>query len=242
MTPDISIWTRNILVTLEIDARLDGGIPANPNLVGSWIDARNKEKAESARKMLKDATLAELPALTEEVADACYTVFKQDDKGSYYEGRCMKSALKEASNVLRELFVKAAEKSKDKTEKKAKGSPKAMSYAGLKSKCAEKVFVEEDKIYLRGPNGIIQQSELASEDRPIHVDTAQGPRTALKRVDFAPAGTRIQFTLRVLNDGQFDRKMLEYLFEYLTQGGIGANRSQGSGRFTVVSIEWPEKE
>lgn len=253
-TPDITVWTRGIIVTLAVRNRLDGGIPAKKEMIVPWIMGQNKAMSKEEAETIASATILDIPDVADEAAKAMYTVFKQDENGPFYEGRCFKSALKEASNVLKDIIIKAAEKGAEPDPKtgKVKKSGRAESFTALKSKCAEKVFVEDDKIYLmkedaegnlvnitRTPD--LHSCDMKVEERPIHVQTPQGPRSALKRVDYAPAGTLLQIHLRVLNDGQFDEKLIRYLFEYMGEGGIGSNRSQGSGQFDVVSLIWPEK-
>lgn len=249
-TPDIKMWVEDIVVTLKIRDRIDGGIPASKDMIKGWVAANCKAMTEQDQEAIVNATLTDLPDIVEEVASSMYTVFKQDEVGPYYEGRCLKSALKEASNVLRDILIRASEKTADGEKKK---SPKAAeSYNALKSKAAEKVFVTDNKIYLmkeddegnlvnitRTPD--MRNCDMKFEEKPIHVQTPQGKRDAIKRLDYAPEGTMLQFHLKVLNDGQFDKKLLGYLLEYMGEGGIGSNRSQGSGKFDVVHIGWPEK-
>jgi hypothetical protein len=144
---------------------------------------------------------------TEEV-ERGYATFKQDDNGLYYEARCVRAHIKDCANQLQGILgIKA-----------------------LKAKVANRVYVEPAKIYLgkSEPDG--------SEVRIIHAMTMKGPRSSLKTIDYV-TDAKLNFTLRVLEDGVIDRDILEAIFEYGGTHGMGQERSQDWGKYELVKLE-----
>ena len=99
-----------------------------------------------------------------------------------------------------------------------------LNKTAYRSKLAERVFVEEKFVLIT--------NAIQSESRPISVMTAKGPRTSLKNYEFVEDQS-FTFHLRVLNDDVFHEEELRTLFEYMQDNGLGADRSQGSGTFTL---------
>lgn len=200
-----------------------GGTPAHPNMIKGWIDATNKEKSDEERQALKDATAEELPELATKKEDKSWVRFKSDANGIFIEGRCLKSALKEAANIVKNA-VKVSGKDGKETGTKA-----------LKSKFAECVFVAEEKVYVKNGDGK-NVKEAQSEERPVHVMTAQGPRTSLKRTEVL-RDVSISFTVQLAKTGAVSEKALFSALAYLDHLGIGADRSQGRGKSREIEVE-----
>ncbi len=228
--PSSSLFTR-VKVAIALKDRIVGGIPQDPKMIEGWIGAKMPELKAEEKADLAARTAAELPAATEEAAKSMWTTFKRDETGLYLEGRNVKALLKEVSNILRDKLLKGEAKELEAASSKAKNR-----FTNLKSKVAERAFVEEDKIRFTRGDQVLKAVD-GTEERPIHVITAQGPRTALKRFDYVNAPAELTFHVRFLSDGVVDLKLLETIFEYGGWNGLGADRSQGNGQFTVASIE-----
>lgn len=133
-------------------------------------------------------------------------VFYRDDKGQpCYEGRNMKAALKEGANILKTV----------------------LDVKSFRSKLAERVFVH--------PKLVPINAQILRDERPLSVMTMQGPRTSIKRYEYAE-NVKLAFQIKVLEDGVVKESHLRSILEYLEEGGIGADRSQGSGTLKVVSF------
>jgi hypothetical protein len=223
------LWQK-LEVTLKIRNRIVGGIPTDPALIEGWIASNMKEVAKEEREKLKEATIKELPAAVQEKAEGMWTTFKVDkDQVPYFEARCIKASLKEGANVLRELLI--ADEKKGKKE----GDPAKSRFTGLKAKLAERLFVEDTPIYFVRDGKKVTKVD-GNEERAIHVMTAQGPRTALKRYDFVNAPCELKFQARFLKDKVIDLELLKVLLEYGSYNGLGADRSQNNGLFEVGQI------
>ena len=152
----------------------------------------------------------------DETEKATWVGFKHDEAGLYIEGRQVKAMLKEAASVLRVRF----------------------DIAAFKSKVAERLYVTDQRIHL----GVSEPT--GSDERPIHVQTPQGPRSALKRSDYVD-NAQLKFTIKALDDPMktireknkvLPSAYVPALLEYASENGLGADRSQENGKFSVDSI------
>ena len=62
--------------------------------------------------------------------------------------------------------------------------------------------------------------------------TAQGPRVSLAKSEVVPAGAKLSFTLKVMDDSPLDKKTLKKLLSYGECSGLGQWRNAGYGSFT----------
>ena len=87
-------------VTLQLND-VAGGTPMNKDLIEGWINATCKDKSAEERRKLTEATLEELPEVSEEKEARSWVGFKVDPETGnlYIEGRCVKAMLKEAGNI-----------------------------------------------------------------------------------------------------------------------------------------------
>jgi hypothetical protein len=196
-------------VQLQFTTPFASSTPKNPKDIEAMLEARMPSKPpESAMPVPELAEqIAGEVEATEEV-ERGYATFKRDDNGLYYEARCIRAHIKDCANQLQGILgIKA-----------------------LKAKVANKVYVEPAKIYLgkSEPDG--------SEVRIIHAMTMKGPRSSLKTIDYV-MDAKLNFTLRVLEDGVIDRDILEAIFEYGGTHGIGQERSQDWGKYELVKLE-----
>ena len=147
-----------------------------------------------------------------------WNTFRADaERGCYVECRQIKALFKEAATMLRLTTDKRGSKQilQHGFEVKAPGGGDRL-YLG---------FVETD------------ERKLPYSEGPIHVQTAQGPRTAIKRVDYVEEAT-IDFEVWVLATHASETRHIgeEDVVAMLTFGqenGFGADRSQGCGKFDV---------
>lgn len=110
-----------------------------------------------------------------------------------------------------------------------RSKPKADGLKAYKKEIDGCIFVtpREIPIHMDGDMGWCQ--------RPLRAQTAQGDRVALARSEEVPAGSRIEFTIQVLN-----KKLVAHVKEWLEYGqlrGIGQWRNSGKGRFTYELLK-----
>jgi len=213
----------NVFDTYSVRLRLDnvvGGKPASAKMIEKWVDATNDKKSEEERNKIKEAHMDTLPDLTEDKATKQSCVFSRYKGQLCLEGRQVKALLKECGNIIKTVVPGSKKGELDKV-------------ARLKSKIAEQVFVMEDYI----PLGRTEPDETT--ERPIHVMTAQGPRTSIKRTEVVK-DVEIEFTMKRRKGRGKDavpEKVLMAVLDYGQLNGLGADRSIGMGTFKVLSVE-----
>lgn len=212
-------------VELQVHDKLIGGIPKDPDTIRKWIESRIGQGADLALQQTLDETVAamteatgeapEFGAVLDQVTKAVEAGngFKSIDGQLVYEGRCMKSALKEAANVAY-------------PGTRFPGKPEAIR-KGLMRMLAETVFVEDQYI------GLGVEVPSGTEQRIKHVMTPQGPRSAINVVDYV-AKPRLSFTVSVLDDF-LPPTAWARVWQCAEEIGIGADRARGDGRFELVA-------
>lgn len=120
------------------------------------------------------------------------------------------------------------------------------------------VFVEPAFIPLMRNGGMVTEPD-GFEDRVVHVMTAQGPRSAIKRVDYLRAPAHVEFDVLVAEPNkavhwaqarsQSKKKesgqalpdnweeAWQQMWRLAQELGLGANRSQGVGKFNVTRFD-----
>lgn len=212
------IQFREYIAVITFNDRCVGGIPAvDPaariDAYRGWLKGQGIEGDDNAELTAKLAGDPDMPTASPD--DATFIGFRSDENGLYIEARQIKAMLKETAQRLGIV-------------KQVRGSRQVLQH----------------DLHVRGSNGS-QKIHLGrgqadgTETRPISVVTPQGPRTSIKAFEYV-TGASISFRLLVLAGGVGDgligeddlRKMLE-LGQYV---GIGADRSQGEGTFTLDSF------
>ena len=210
------MWKR-YAVELRFTTPFASSTPRNPKDIEKMLIARTPSDSELRKRREAGEEIVPLDELGEQVAEEVkaseevergYATFKRDGKGLYYEARCVKAHIKDCANQLQGfLEIKA-----------------------LKSKVANRVYVEPAKIYLdkSEPDG--------SEVRIVHAMTMKGPRSSLKTLDYVDSPI-LKFQLKVLDDGVVDEEILKAVFEYGGEHGMGQERSQDWGKYELVKLE-----
>jgi hypothetical protein len=216
MKEAIVMWKR-YAVELRFTTPFASSTPKNPRDIEAMLIARAPSDAGLQKRKDAGEEIVPLDEPGEQVAEEVkaseevergYATFKRDDKGLYYEARCVKAHIKDCANQLQGFL-----------ETKA-----------LKSKVANRVYVEPAKIYLgkSEPDG--------SEVRIVHAMTMKGPRSSLKTIDFIDSPV-LKFQLKLLDDGIIDEEILKAIFEYGGEHGMGQERSQDWGKYKLEKLE-----
>lgn len=203
-------------LTMTVDT-LVGGTPKHPEIVQRWQEARWPKNPARVLQPGDPQTPAEAADVTVELlgdqaigddeVQGIWTGFVTTDDGELaVEARQVKAMFKESANILRTML---------------KVGGKVIP---LRAKLAERLFVAPKLIGL----GVREPSDTT--ERPIHVMTARGPRTALKRTDLV-RDAKVAVELRVLDDGIITEHILRSILEHAAVNGFGTDRSQGNGTF-----------
>lgn len=224
-------------------AQLVGGIPSDPNIAKAWIESKLSGSTKERIQQLVDETMAERgisqeAAVTEVNKNRNLIGFKRErcptcppsgafcttgEHPLFWEGRCLKAALKEAVSVAAAAY---------KVDMTGWGATRKW----LTKFMPEHVFIPEKTLYLHQctcgeedqapsyiyePTGIIQQ----------FVHTPRG-QSALQYQEYAE-DVDIYFTM--ITDYEFTPEDMAMIWSTGEQNGVGASRSQGYGTYQVVA-------
>ena len=211
-------------VELQFRDKIMGGIPKDAKIIEGWLRSKagitqERELREALVKTILDnggdvnetMTYEQLSAAAEKLSLHRNTNgFKVDEHGLYIEGRYIKAAVKESTNIL---F--------------AGGAGWGPTRKGPKNYVAERVFVcpgyDHISLGVMEPDGI---------DLFIgHVTGPSGPQSNLTHVEYV-FQPRIQFDIMVTQDG-VEAQNWPQIWVSMQEIGLGALRSQGFGRFDI---------
>lgn len=212
-------------VTLTFVDRVMGGVPQKPEIIEGWLKQRIAEDDDGEIKLMMRKTLEELgvevdvnmtrddlyAAARVVAAEQHGNTFRRDANGMFLASYQIKAALKENTNIL------YAGDRWGKTKK------------GPKSYLAERVFVDEEHIYLGRDKADGVHLQIG------HVTGPQGPRSTLTYYDYVQQPT-ISFTLSSVEDCIASDQWKRILV-LMQRNGIGALRSLGHGQFRVTAFD-----
>ena len=207
-----TVWNVEIVFIDQVH----GGVPVDPKMIEGWIKAKISKgemvMTDPEAQKLIEKTVAEVTNLEEEV-EAAGCVFKgvNDPNGLYLESRQVKAC-------FREGFVQLGMVSRDPQKRK-------ITRDGIQ----HSFHVEPDRIYFgnKEPDGF--------EESVAHVKGPRGPRSCFKRNDYMTKA-RIKFTVKYLKAEEVEDGAFLDALAAMQDIGLGANRSAGKGKFSVLSV------
>lgn len=202
------------LVTIQMRDKLCGGIPRNKELLADAVRAHTGHDDEHTAKQIEELGAG----IVDQIVEKSWNGFVSDDKGLYLPAFQLKAMFKEVASLTRITVDK-------------RGSKQILQHGTFLVKSVE----GEDRIHFgkTAPDGW--------DEGPVHVMTPQGPRTALKRVDYVK-GVKVSFHLWVYathsaETRHIGRDDVVEMLRLAQENGLGADRSQGRGQFDVVEFE-----
>lgn len=217
------MWVEYELLIYDVPT-LVGGLPKHTEVIRRWQETRLAKTANKPDQPTVEQAVEGTQAVLgdqvdpEEVVAGIWTGFAQNRDGQVcLEQRNVKAMLKESANIVRNL--------------KAARSTTTDKAIPLKAKLAERVFVHPRLLPILDVDGEpIPVDDVESPERAIHVMTAAGPRTALKKTDVV-RDVQLRCRLKVLNDGLITEALLRLILDHGSENGLGTDRSQGNGTF-----------
>jgi hypothetical protein len=149
----------------------------------------------------------EVMSTIEDIEEKVTLGFQRDENGLFVRGGTIKAHIKDCANQIKDI----------------------VKIKNLRSKIANKVYVEESRIYLQKDRSNILEVDGVF-DQPVHVITNLGPRNALKTIQYITRPT-MEFHLRILEDKEIDVETIKVIFEYGSIHGFGGERGMGEGRY-----------
>jgi hypothetical protein len=194
-------------VKMVFEHRLCGSVPQSKEIVQAWLKARMPKSKPEGAKSLEEIE-REVIESNQETEERTTLSFQRDDDGLFVRGGTIKAHLKDCANQIKDV----------------------VSIKALRAKVANKVYVKEYKVHLSKENGCLTETD-GSYEQPVHVFTPQGPRNALKVINYVEQPI-LTFTLRLLEDKEVTDKILRKIFEYGSVHGYGGERGMGEGTYT----------
>lgn len=205
---------RVLKVVIQFREKLHGGQPAQLNAAEAMLKARGLESAIEAVNIEDPNALAAAAATT--INEGLSQFHRREGKpGIWFPANNVKAMLKENWSVL----------------------GYRVEYRGSRGALAEGVFVysedenDGDWIYLgEKPDGIDQNT--------VHTTGPSGPQSGIKRNEYMWQ-PRLTFLVKIsiAISGKLPDEAIADMFVHAQEHGNGANRSQGTGKFDVISIE-----
>lgn len=228
---DAEIFTK-YAVELRFRHLVVGGIPSDKSVIEGWIRSR-MELGDKAIDELVAQTIKERGLLTpdETVAEVLKSDlapsvngFKRDADGvPCLEGRIIKAALKE--------WINSSYPGTDWPGKKKHTATSSLR-KGLMRYSAEAVMVPEILVPLEDAEGPVEVQE-----RVKHVQTPQGPRSTLNRVEVLLRPT-VRFTVLVRDDF-LPQEAWGRVWATGETIGLGSERGRSDGTFDLLT--WTAK-
>lgn len=210
-------WDAELLVT-----ELRGGVPSDPKTIAGWIKSMFTGNPQLVAEMIAE-TMAERGIDYEKAMESVAETknlngFKRmPDTGELYvEGRQIKAALKEAINIAKGAGTLRS------------GGYGHVSRKGVSNYAPEHLFVREDIIGL----GVTEPSRI--DTRFVHAKVGGKDIHSIKAEEVIEEA-RLRFT--VISDSVWPKDFWPIVWVTGEENGIGASRSQGSGRYAVVRWE-----
>ena len=221
------LWTQ-YRVTLEFITKLCASVPADKNLIKTWLEARQPQvRPPGARSIdeINEEVLASLGQQPEEEVSGLIFQRNPSNGGNLVlRAATIRAHIKDCSRVISSFYVGKIEKER--------------SFAVKVRDC---VYHDPTEYWLpiKRLDGTLVYAADGTMERPVHAIDASGrPINALKLFEYLEPA-RIDFTLRILG-GIVRIKDLETLFMYGGTHGYGGERSNGEGRYTFTISEIEE--
>lgn len=226
------VWAYRFQCTIEV-VHMSGGVPNDPAIISGWLKSRLA--LDSHKKEVRDEELAALVERTAQergvsfdeaigMSDINVNGFKRDKEGLYFEGRCLKAMIKEGFSVAL-----------------AGGHIQPRGWGttnkGLLGFVAEHVQVPEDVVPQFREDGTRYTKPDRIEQRFVSTWRGQG-------ISYSETLDIAVMTFTVESDYDFGDATWEKMWVVVENIGVGAMRSQGSGRFVVTQwdpIERPTR-
>lgn len=216
-----SHW-RTLRVVIQIRAEIHAGKPANLDAANAMLKARGLDDFVATADDVTDPTLRQELARTVADTECLCEFYRRSGKpGIWMPANNIKAGLKENWSAL----------------------GLRVQIRGSRGALAEGAFVVADLPEWDGPE--LDWINLGAEPSGIrtmvaHTMSVSGPISAVKRHEYVERpqiAFQIRFSKAASVDEKFDDRNIADMLVHFGEHGLGANRSQGFGKFDLVSVE-----
>jgi hypothetical protein len=209
---DATAYPYHFAGTLHVGTLL-GGIPSNDKVAEGWLRTKIEGDDDIIRNMVAE-TMVERGVTADEALKIVNEMknlngFKRDERGLYWEGRCLKAALKEAVSIA----IGAG-----KLEQRNWGATRKF----LTNYLPEHVFVAQERLYLG-----------RSEADGVRQQFVHTPRYGAS-ITYSEYVSEVDIDFTVVTDHDFSKRDWAMIWLTGQRNGIGASRSMGFGTYEVI--------
>jgi hypothetical protein len=219
------VWSHRYEGTI-LTRNIAGGTPSDPKIAEGWLKTKltdKKDKDDLIRDMVAEVMVERGITVDEATTEVDMLKhlngFKKNDTGLYIESRQLKAAIKEGASVAR-----ATDNLKDRWGATRKG---CLGFV------AEHIMVVEDLLQLYRLDADGNKVHLTEPD-DVLTSFPKNPRTNQTGIQHTEILREAFFDFTVISDYEFTDAEWATLWLTSEQQGVGANRSQGFGRYEVV--------
>jgi len=210
---DIAALYNRYRVSIRMRDRLCGGIPQGDDLLAEHIKRKTGYADAQTDEQIAAATL---DLVNREVHEGTNGFLADADRGLYIWAFQVKAMLKQSASILGIT--------------KQKRGTKQILHEGAEVKGIE----DEDRLFV----GRTEPDGYATG--PVHAMTPSGPITAIKRTAYVERVTLV-FEVWVLKTAPQESRHigedeLRQMLLFSCENGLGAERSQGEGKFDVLEF------
>lgn len=213
------LWTRYRVRWMFL-TRLCSSVPADPELVKAWVNARQpRVKPAGALSIdeINDEVLASIER-GEGEADSSFAmlVFQRHTEALVMRAGTVRAHIKDCARVLSAQFI-------GKIENERAFSTRVTNAVYPDEQVYWIPILREDGTPVRDADGAF--------DKAIHVRGKSGTFNALKRFEYVEPPSMMEFTLKVLGRSVSETD-LHHVFTYGGVHGYAGERGDGEGRYT----------
>jgi hypothetical protein len=202
--------------------RLCASVPADPEIVKKWIEAREprvKPAGALSIEQINEEVLASIER-GEGEADQSFSmlVFQRIAGALVMRAATVRAHIKDCARVLSAQYIGRIENER-----------------AFSTRVTNAVYPDERLYWLPilREDGTAVRDADGAYDKPIHVKGPRGTFNALKRFEFVEPPSMLEFTLKVLGRSVSETD-LHHLFSYGGVHGYAGERGDGEGRYTYT--------
>lgn len=196
-----------------------GTSPANPQLYEDHIKSKHPDKKGQDE-------LESLPDIEEEIQKGLTVFHRGKDGGPIVYDYWIKGFFKDTILALQD-----ADSDTSPISTKAEQKKLGLTRWTYKRTVDNQIFVCPREIKLQLPEG----EELGWCERPLRAETQKGERVCLAKSEEAPAGTVLEFEIKILNKNL--KSIVKECLDFGMLKGLGQWRNSGKGRFNWEEIK-----
>lgn len=231
------LWT-DFRVRWDFVTKLCASVPANPDLREKWLESRKPAVRPPSSRTITEINEEVLATMVEQSTEedvGGLLVFQRLNGALVQRLGTIRAHIKDCSRVLSNQYIGKIKGERSWATRVVNGVYlKPLGYAIEGTQFLP--IQDQEGRAVTAPAGVF--------DKPVHVQTMQGARSAVKTIEYV-VGARLEFVLRILqakgNKPSVSEEDLHILFQYGGVHGYGGERGDGEGQYTYAIQQLTEE-